>query len=291
MARRSEEEWVESERRHEALVRDEWFQQTAAELVRRCRSEGSKRRSRQRRFYLLRGIVHCATGHNPLRMHGKERKGITYYACSYRISYGDKAAEALGHGKWQYVREDLLLDLTDRFFEEHVFGSERVARFRDQHADLLSDVRGERDDDRGRLERQLQEIDQRISLQLRAIEAGVDPLLVGQRIDALKAERRETEAGFAAASGISEQAIDIEDAAEVLDSLPDLTGALAAADPELRRRVFDAFRLSVSLDRNARQIHVKALVSSAFTKARDLQSLVANGSIAGAGFEPATSGL
>lgn len=56
---------------------------------------------------LRRGIVHCATGHNPLRMHGKERKGITYYACSYRISYGDKAAEALGHGKWHYVREDL----------------------------------------------------------------------------------------------------------------------------------------------------------------------------------------
>jgi hypothetical protein len=49
-------------------------------------------------------------------------------------------------------------------------------------------------------------------------------------------------------------------------SLPDLTEALAAADPELRRGVFDAFRLSVSLDRNSRQIHVKALVSSAFTK-------------------------
>ena len=51
-----------------------------------------------------------------------------------------------------------------------------------------------------------------------------------------------------------------------------------------RRRVFDAFRLSVAIDKNAAQIHVKALVSSAFTKARDLQSLVANESIAGAGF-------
>jgi len=70
-------------------------------------------------------------------------------------------------------------------------------------------------------------------------------------------------------------------ACEILDSLPDLTEALAAAEPELRRRVFDAFRLSVSLDRNAHQIHVKALVSSAFTKTRDLQSLVANGFIAG----------
>jgi hypothetical protein len=55
-----------------------------------------------------------------------------------------------------------------------------------------------------------------------------------------------------------------------LDSLPDLTEALAYADPELRRRVFDAFRLAVALDRNARQIRVKALTSSAFTKTRDL---------------------
>ena len=43
--------------------------------------------------------------------------------------------------------------------------------------------------------------------------------------------------------------------------------------------MFDAFRLSVALDRNAGQIHVKALISSAFTKARDLQQLVANGNI------------
>ena len=33
-----------------------------------------------------------------------------------------------------------------------------------------------------------------------------------------------------------------------------------------RRRVFDAFRLAVALDRNAGQIRVKALISSAFTK-------------------------
>jgi hypothetical protein len=132
----------------------------AAELTRRRRSEGSKRRSQQRRFY-LRGIVHCATGHDPLRMHGKERKGITYYACSYRISYGDKAAEALGHGKWQYAREDLVLPLIDRFFEQHVFGPERVACFREQHGALLAEVSGESDDERRRLERQLADLDQR----------------------------------------------------------------------------------------------------------------------------------
>jgi hypothetical protein len=96
---------------------------------------------------------------------------------------------------------------------------------------------------------------------------------------------------FKALATSDDQAIGFEEACAILDSLPDLSEALAAADPELRRRVFDAFRLSVTLDRNACQIQVKALISSAFSKVCDLESLVANGAIAGAGFEPATSGL
>jgi hypothetical protein len=51
-----------------------------------------------------------------------------------------------------------------------------------------------------------------------------------------------------------------------------LDGALAEAGPELRRSVFDAFRLSAAIDRNAGQIQLKALVSSAFEKAGDLRN-------------------
>ena len=291
--RRDEDEWIEADTRHEALIPDDWFTKAATELERRARSEGSRRRSRQRRSYLLRGIVHCGTGHNPLRMHGKERKGITYYACSYRISYGDKAAEALGHGKWQYVREDTLVQIIDGFFATNVFGPNRIAHFERQHVDLARDIKAASDDTDERLRCQLDNIDQKIALQLRAIEAGVDPNLVRDRISGLKTERTEVEAQLAALTTEHQEhgSIDFTAAREILKALPDLGSALAAADPQTRRRVFDAFRLSVTLDRNAGQIHVKALVSSAFTKARDLQQLVANGKIAGAGFEPATSGL
>src|SRR5207245_712486 len=60
VVRRGDEEWVESQHRHEAVVSDDWFERAAAELLKRRRSEGSRRRSSQRRFYQLRGIVHCA---------------------------------------------------------------------------------------------------------------------------------------------------------------------------------------------------------------------------------------
>jgi ERCC4 domain len=88
------------------------------------------------------------------------------------------------------------------------------------------------------------------------------------------------------AATLSDGTLDVDDACEILDSLPNLTEALAAAEPELRRRVFDAFRLAVALDRNAGQIRVKALISSAFTNTRDLQNLVANGAIPGVRYGP-----
>ena len=80
----------------------------------------------------------------------------------------------------------------------------------------------------------------------------------------------------------------------MLDSLPDLSKPLAKADPELRRSVYEAFQPGIELDRNKPETRLKALVSSAFSTASDLDDLagmVANGVIAGAGFEPATFGL
>lgn len=93
-----------------------------------------------------------------------------------------------------------------------------------------------------RVERHLAGVEPRIEIQVEATGAGTDP-----------------------------------EARELLDNLPRLNDALSRAEPQLRRRVFDAFRLSVATDHKAGQIRLKALVSSAFAKARDLVGLVANG--------------
>ncbi|MDQ4000060.1 MAG: hypothetical protein M3283_03425 [Actinomycetota bacterium] len=72
---------------------------------------------------------------------------------------------------------------------------------------------------------------------------------VGERIWALKAERQEAEAAIAALEEDRRQrgAVDLEEACAILDSLPNLGKALAA-DSQLRRRVYEAFRLAVEID-------------------------------------------
>lgn len=296
VVRRGREEWIESGERHEALIPEEWFERAQVEMKRRSTGHGNRRHRPQRRFYLLRGIVHCATGHNPLRMQGRAREGQhTYYTCGYRTSYGDRAAEAVGHGKWQYVREDSVIDLIDSFFASRVFGPERLAHFRRQSSALASELQSDDGDERKRVAKRLGDVDRRIERQLAAIEAGVDPALVGKRIRVLRAEREEAAAALAQLEGSrrDDGTVDVDDACAILGALPDLGKPLAEADPELRRAVFDAFRLRVEIDRNAGQVRLKALVSSAFGGAKDLSDLgdaaslaVSDKAIPLPGFEP-----
>jgi hypothetical protein len=128
---------------------------------------------------------------------------------------------------------------------------------------------------RRRLAGQIAAVEQKIERQLAAIEVGVDPVEVGRRIRELKAERAEAQSVLAQIedSQRDSTAVDPDDARAVLDALPDLGERLATADPGVRRAVFDAFRLHVEIDRNASQVRLKALVSSAFGEAKDLIDL------------------
>lgn len=61
-----------------------------------------------------------------------------------------------------------------------------------------------------------------------------------------------------------------------LDRVPDLTSSLRAAPPELKRLVFDAFRVQVRYDRVDGRIEIGATVSeavaNAFVKSGDVRS-------------------
>ncbi len=171
----------------------------------------------------------------------------------------------------------------------------RLAHFRRQVAALRAEVGGEEDDERERVAARLAELGRKIERQLDAIEEGIDPILVGDRIRALKTEREEVEAKLAQLdhARTDSNAIDPDEAAEILASVPDLSAALAGADPETRHVLYEAFRLRVEIDRNSGQIRLKALVSSAFSDIESLSELSGSApkAIAGAGFEPATFGL
>ena len=83
-----------------------------------------------------------------------------------------------------------------------------------------------------------------------------------------------------------------------MERIPDLTQALREAPVAVKRQVFESFDLQIAYDKAQRRVELTATVSEAvadaFENAKALQvegSRVVARDIAGAGFEPATSGL
>ena len=85
---------------------------------------------------------------------------------------------------------------------------------------------------------------------------------------------------------------------ERLERIPDLTEALRTASVQIKRQVFESFDLQIAYDKQEGRVELSATVSEAVAEAfENAEALLAEGSsvvvtnIAGAGFEPATSGL
>ncbi len=139
--------------------------------------------------------------------------------------------------------------------------------------------------------------DRKITLQVQALEDGIEPELVSARIAELRAARGDFETALAE---IGTDALDDEDdyLSERLARIPDLAQALRDAPPEIKRQTFDAFDLKLRFDKAHRRIEISATISEAVAAALETtRALHAEGSqvstsdIAGAGFEPATFGL
>ena len=293
--RRAREEWVIAEEAHLPLVSDEVYEAAQARFDKTVRSPAS---ARPKRSYVFSGMVRCCAGHAPLSMQGKARKGRNYYACAYAQNYGDVAALEAHYGqKWVSVREDWLERLVLRFFEQRIFGPMRLDKLAKQ---LRAHDREQRRNGKlagTRIRKQISELDRKIKAQVTALERGIEPELVSERITELRGEKEALEEALEDLGADREEA-EQEELTQHLDRIPDLTQALREALPAVKRQVFESFDLQIAYDKTEGRVELTATVSEAvadaFENAKALQvegSGVVVTDIAGAGFEPATSGL
>jgi len=265
---RAQEEWIVGEDAHLPLVSDELFHAAQERFQTRPRRQHAAAPGNGNgRSYLFAGMVHCATGHQPLSMQGKARKGHHYYACSYGANYGDSAAIEVHAGqKWIYLREDALLPLVEQFFAQRIFGPMRLDKLAKQ---LRSHDRERRKAGQllaTRLRQQIADADRKIRIQVQALEDGIEPEIVSARIAELKADK---EAATAALAEIDQPQLDDEDdlLAERLARIPDLTESLRNAPREVKRQTFEAFELRIAFDKAARRIEISATIAEAVAQA------------------------
>lgn len=247
----SPEMWVWShEPAHEPLFPKWMFDEL--QKMRRSRQgsrdgTGRKNDPRAKRTYLLRRRVLCDCGR---RMIGNVRHGRTYYRCHPETNNQGRPDRYVGHPATIYMREDLILDVVNRFFAERVFGPDRARCYLDgidTHADRK---RQERHRTRTTLNTRLTELARKQDNLLRQAEDAdpADPFIQGlkSRFNELDAE------GDTVRERIAE--LDQQDRydhapepsqVELLEALPKLQVNLHHAPPQLLGRLFDLVQLTI----------------------------------------------
>ena len=304
---RPRDQWVWSPiPSHEAIVSRELFDQVEERAQRNhhhATLEEPKRyvqRSGRRdgRLYALRGRIHCRLCGR--RMEGSHQKGSNWYRCQFVYRRGIAAADAAGHPRVLGVREEAVLEPLLDFLGRRLFGPDRLRLLHDELAASLTAGDNSRAEEFAALQRQLAEVDQAIRRQALRLEEHDDPghpvvaaakarieELANQRAT-LDDKRRELEPRRTD----TPQPHEIE---ALLASLPDLRPALARSSPAELADLFDAFDVTVTYDKPSHSLELAATVTAALVPAPETlqppHRRSQNCDIAGAGFEPATSGL
>jgi site-specific DNA recombinase len=147
----------------------------------------------------------------------------------------------------------------ERFFADRLFGPMRLDLLREQ-LDLQQQTSAtEEQRTAARLQAQIAEADRAIALQVRALEAGVEPELVRARIEELKADKAAAQASLPRLGLAPER----QDPAVVLDQVPDLAERLRGADNATKRALFDAFDLRVAYDKTSDRLSISATLTEA----------------------------
>ena len=233
-------------------------------------------------------------------MEGSHQKGSNWYRCQFVYRRGIAAADAAGHPRVLGIREEVVLEPLIDFLGRRLFGPDRLRLLHDELATSLADS-----DDSGAAElagvdRQLAELDQAVRRQALRLEEHDDPdhpvvAAAKARIEELAGRRAaldEQRRRLAARRSNAPQPQEIE---ALLASLPDLRPALARYGPAELADLFDAFDVTVTYDKPSHSLELAATITADLVPAPERlqppRRRSQNSEIAGAGFEPATSGL
>ncbi len=304
---RPREQWTWSPTpSHEPIVSRELFEQVEERAVgnhRRATLAAPKSYVQRTgrgggRLYPLRGRVRC--GICGRRMEGSHQKGSNWYRCQFVYKRGIAAADAAGHPRVLGIREAVILDPLLDFLARRLFGP---ARLRLLHDELLQSV-GTVDDDHeaeiAATKRRLAEIDQAVRRQSLRLEEHDDPAHPVVAAAKARIEELATRRG-----ALEEQRLQLEsrrpstprphEIEALLASVPDLRPALARYGPVELADLFEAFDVTVTYDKPSHALELAATVTAELVPAPETlqppRRRSQGSDIAGAGFEPATSGL
>jgi len=188
-------------------------------------------------------------------MQGSANHGRAHYRCRYPSEYA--MANELDHPRNVYVREEQILGPLDGWLAQ-VFDPGQL----DTTLDAL-EAAASSTDDAGQAKaqaarRRVAECDTRLARYRAALEAGTDPVVVGNWIAEVQAERLAAEVELDRATGQRSRRLSRDHLAALVNSLGNLLDVLASAAPEDKAEVYRRLGLQLTYDPTRRVVTVES---------------------------------
>ena len=247
-------DWIWSaELAHEPLISADDFVAVSQQLGAGTNRPATRKPRATPRPYVLRGLLFC--GLCGRKMQGQLNHGRPHYKCRYPSEYA--LANEVDHPRTVYLREDVVLPPLDRWLAG-IFDPDRIDATCEQLAAAASgDEAGAAELEANR--RRLVDCDGRLAKYRAALECGADPSVVAAWIAEVQAERVTAERSLAQL--LPQQPVSATELREIVEELADIPAVLAAADPELRARVYADLGITLTYRPAADLVTVAAVPS------------------------------
>jgi site-specific DNA recombinase len=242
----SESDWIWSPQIvHTPLISIETYEQIRLIAATGQREVSARKPRATPRPYALRSLIFC--GICKRRMQGTWNGGRAHYRCAVSGDYAKVTRP--DHPKTVYVREDQILDPLDRWLAQ-IFDPEHLDATVEALEAASEDPSIEARKDAAR--EAIRHCDDRLAKYRAALDAGVDPVVVGQWISEVQGERLRAEVAIQRAKGgerMSKQQI-----TSLIAQLGGIMATLKSADPADKAEVYAQLGLRLTFDPERRVV-------------------------------------
>ncbi|MGW7425056.1 recombinase family protein [Streptomyces sp. NPDC054813] len=262
------EEWIRSnEPAHEAIISPNRFDTVQTLRRQRARNQGRQERAGKQgaRPYALRGRVRCTLCGR--KMQPATIRNHVYYRCEFKDQeqalYPD-----LTHPRTVNLREDVVCRALDQWIAR-AFAPDRLTATLTAltHASAAASTAETHTPEQAQARQTIKDCERRLARYRAALEAGADPAVVTQWINAAQQDKEAAQKKLDALPTLTrkkQSPLDAQQIREITDSLGDIAQRIRMADTDKKGPLYEALGITISYEHAKRTATVRSRPSSAY---------------------------
>ncbi|MFJ2476544.1 recombinase family protein [Streptomyces sp. NPDC087659] len=262
------EKWIRSnEPAHEAIISPDRFDAVQALRKQRARNQGRQERAAKpsARPYALRGRVRCTLCGR--KMQPATIRDRVYYRCQF-TEHEAALHPGLDHPRTVYLREDIVCQALDQWIARAFTPDRLTATIQAlAQASAAASAAESQTPEQAQARKAIKDCDRRLARYQAALDAGADPAVVSQWINAAHRDKESAQKQLDRlphANRHKEPPLDAHRIRQIADGLGDIAQHIHAASTDTKGPLYEALGITISYEHETRTATVRSRPSNPY---------------------------